>query len=187
MKAEYGVEVEWRAFELHPEIPAEGTRLPPHLRARMAGTNERLKEMARAAGLEMVTPEVIPNSRRALEASEYAREQGQHEKFHRVVFRKFYGEGQDIGRWDVLRAAAEEVGLDAEAMQRETEAGKYRAAVDEQVAEAYALGVTGVPTYILDDRYAIVGAQPYEVFQQAVARLEAEAGDTERQDQKRTG
>ncbi|MEK6572938.1 MAG: DsbA family protein, partial [Chloroflexota bacterium] len=77
--------------------------------------------------------------------------------------------------WDVLRAAAEEVGLDPDAMQREIEEGRYRAEVEAQLAEAHALGITGVPTYILNDRYAIVGAQPYEVFKQTMERLATEA------------
>jgi predicted DsbA family dithiol-disulfide isomerase len=168
---DYDVEVEWRAFELHPEIPPEGMPLSPLLRARLVGMSERLLEMAQEVGMPMVMPDRIPNSRRALEAAEYARAQGLHEAFHAVVFRQLYAEGQDIGRWEVLRAAAVEVGMDADAMQRETEAGNYRAAVDRQIAEARALGITGVPAYIFDDQYAVVGAQPYEVFQQAMARL----------------
>jgi predicted DsbA family dithiol-disulfide isomerase len=141
---------------------------------------ERLQEMAREAGMEMVTPEVIPNSRRALEASEYAREQGQHEPFHTLLFDKLYRDGQDIGRWEVLRAAAEEVNLDPDAMHRQTEAGNYQATVDAQIAQARALGITGVPTYIFDNRYAVVGAQPYEVFQQAMAEMAREVEtDTE--------
>ena len=104
---------------LRPDTPPEGMRLSPQIRARFAGANERLKQMAHAAGLEMVQPDVIPNSRRALEATEYAREQGKHEQFHRAVFNKFYGEGQDINQWSVLRAAAEEAGLDPDEMDPE--------------------------------------------------------------------
>jgi len=174
LKAEHGAEVEWRPFYLRPDTPPEGMELPAYVRARYTDTTERLRQMAHATGLEMVTPSRIPNTRLAHEATEFARVHGKGEEFHRVVFRKFYGEGQDIGRWEVLRAAAEEIGLDAEAMQREVDSGTYRAAVENQVAEAYHLGITGVPTYILDDKYAIVGAQPYEVFQEAMARLAAE-------------
>jgi predicted DsbA family dithiol-disulfide isomerase len=168
---DYDVEVEWRAFELHPEIPPEGMQLPPHLRAGLVGMSDRLQEMAQEAGMPMFMPDPIPNSRRALEAAEYARAKGIHKDFHTVVFRQLYAEGKDIGCWEVLRAAAEEVGIDADAMQRETEAGSYRAAVDRQIAEARALGITGVPAYIFDDQYAVVGAQPYEVFQRIMARL----------------
>jgi predicted DsbA family dithiol-disulfide isomerase len=43
--------------------------------------------------------------------------------------------------------------------------------VSKQVEQAYAIGVTGVPTYVINDRYAIVGAQPYEAFKNALARI----------------
>jgi predicted DsbA family dithiol-disulfide isomerase len=71
----------------------------------------------------------------------------------------------------VLHSAAAEVGLDAEEMQREVEAGKYMATVVEKVRWAYQIGVTGVPTYVINNRYAIVGAQPYEVFQSALEQI----------------
>jgi predicted DsbA family dithiol-disulfide isomerase len=180
LKREHEAEVEWRPFFLHPDTPPEGLHLSPQLRARLAGANERLKQMAHAAGLEMVQPDLIPNSGRALQATEYARAQGKHEEFHRVVFRRFYGEGQDINRWAVLRAAAEEVGLDPDEMQQETESGKYHETLDTQIAEAHAIGITAVPTYILNDKYGIVGAQPYEVFVRVLARLEAEASEVMR-------
>jgi len=176
LKSEYDVKTEWRPFLLRPDMPPEGMELPQYIRARRASTGERLRQMAQAAGVEMVFAEHIPNSRMALEASEYARERGRHEEFHKIVFRKFFGEGQDISKWEVLRWAAEEAGLDPDEMQRETEAGKYRPAVEAQAAEAYALGISGVPTYILNDRYAIVGAQPYEAFKEAMAQLAAESG-----------
>ncbi len=149
--------------------------MPAHLRVRLGSMAERLEGMAQEAGLKMVTPEIVPNSRRALEAAEYAREKGVHQRFHTAVFKKLYGEGQDIGRWDVLRAAAEEAGLDPNALQRETESRKYRSTVDTHIAEARALGITGVPTFIFDRKLAIVGAQSYDVFQQAMAQLEIDA------------
>lgn len=169
--------MEWRAFELHPEVPPEGMELPAYLRNNIEEMRRRLKQMANEVGLEMVVMDRMINSRRALEAAEYAREQGLHDPFHRLVFHKFYGEGQDMSDWTVLRAAAEEVGLNPEEMQRQVEAGRYRDPVDQQFAEARRRGVTGVPAYIFDDKYAVIGAQPYGVFQQVMARLEAEAGD----------
>lgn len=174
MKAEYDVEVEWRAFELHPEIPPEGMPLSAYIHTRFDAMSRRLKQMAGEVGLDMVTIEIIPNSRRALEAAEYARQQDQHEVFHQSVFCLLFAEGQDISRWEVLRAAAEEAGLDPEAMQQATETGQYQVAVNAQINEARALGITGVPTYIFNDRYAIVGAQPYEAFREVMARLMAD-------------
>ncbi len=74
--------------------------------------------------------------------------------------------------WDVLRAAAEEVGLDADEMQQETESGKYGPMVERHIREAHGKGITGVPAYVIDERYLIMGAQPYELFQQVMAKLE---------------
>jgi len=113
----------------------------------------------------------IPNTRRAHESTEYAREKGKLLEYHRAVFDKFYGKGEDISQWEVLRDAALQVGLDADEMQREVESGKYTAQVNAMVREAQQIGVSGVPTYVLNDRYAIVGAQPYEVFLQALKKL----------------
>jgi predicted DsbA family dithiol-disulfide isomerase len=176
LKAEYDVEVDWLPFFLHPEIPPEGMPLPERLRAHMKDATARLQQMARAAGLEMVSPEVIAYSRWALEATEYARRQGKLEVFHRVVFRKYYGEGQDIGQWGVLRAAAEEAGLNPEAMQAAVEAGQFSAVLEDHIRQATAWGITAVPTYIVGDEYEIVGAQPYSVFEQALTRLGARPG-----------
>jgi predicted DsbA family dithiol-disulfide isomerase len=132
---------------------------------------ERLQKIADDNGYPLVKLDTLPNSRRALEASEYARIHGKHEKFHRVVFRKLYGEGQDISKWEVLSSAAKEVGLDADEMQVETEAGNYREVLDTQLEKAYAVGIAAVPTYIINDKYRIEGAQSFEVFKQVLTKL----------------
>jgi predicted DsbA family dithiol-disulfide isomerase len=88
-----------------------------------------------------------------------------------VVFRKVYGEGQDISKWSVLKSAAEEVGLDSNDMQINVESGKFTDEVAGQVQQAYQIGVSGVPTYVINDRYAIVGAQPYDVFKNALTQI----------------
>jgi predicted DsbA family dithiol-disulfide isomerase len=171
LATEREIQIDWRPFYLRPDTPPEGSELPAYVRARMASAHARLKQMARAAGMDMVFPTRIPNTRFAHEAAEYARANGKHLEFHRILFRLYYGEGQDISSWNVLRAAAQEAGLDPKEMEREVERGKYTAAVEEQIIEAQEIGISGVPTYILNNTYAIVGAQPYEVFERALARL----------------
>jgi predicted DsbA family dithiol-disulfide isomerase len=179
LKTEYGagVHVEWLPFLLRPDMPEEGEELPANIRAKAAQSFARLQQMAQAQGLPMVNNMRMPNPRRAHEATEYAREKGKGEPFHRAVFRLFYGEGRDISDWAVLHAAALEVGLDADDMQRAVTAGTYRQVVEQSIADAHALGINSVPTYVLNDRYAIIGAQPYQVFQEALARLQAEQSD----------
>ena len=168
---EHHAQVEWRPFYLRPDTPPEGMDLPHYVKAHMAETHARLKQMANAAGLEMVFATRLPNTRLAHEATEYAREHGRALAFHQAVFDKFYGQGKDISKWAVLRDAALQVGLDADEMQGEVESGQYTNMVNALVEEARQIGVTGVPTYVVNDRYAIVGAQPYEVFLRALEQI----------------
>ena len=172
LKEEHDVDVEWRPFYLYFDTPPEGRELPDHVkRARANGSEERLQSIANSYGMEFVSTKRIYNTRLAHEATEYAREHGKGNDYHKVLFRKIYAEGQDISQWDVLRSAAEEVGLDSDEMQREVESEKYTADVADRVRWAYQIGVTGVPTYVINNRYAIVGAQPYEVFKDALAQI----------------
>jgi predicted DsbA family dithiol-disulfide isomerase len=172
LKAEYNVDVDWRPYYLRPDTPPEGMDLPDYiLRARTNGSEERLQSMANMHGLEFKSTERIYNTRLAHEATEYAREHGRGLEFHRVIFRQVYAEGLDPGKWETLRSAAEEVGLDAGDMQSVVDGGRYTAEVAAQVRYAQEIGVTGVPTYVINDRYAVVGAQPYEVFKRALAQI----------------
>ena len=178
LKAEHDVELEWRPFYLYFDTPPEGRDLPEHVkRARAQGSEERLRQMAESYGMKFVSTQRIYNTRLAHEATEYARVHSKGNEFHKVVFRKVYAEGQDPSQWEVLRSAAEEVGLDGENMQREVEDEKYMATVVDQVRWAYQIGVTGVPTYVINNKYGIVGAQPYEVFKSALEQIKNQEPD----------
>ena len=166
------MEVEWRPFYLRPDTPPEGMELPEYIeRARANGSEERLRSMASSYGMEFRSTERIYNTRLAHEATEHAREHGRGNEFHKILFRAVYAEGRDPGSWDVLRSVAEEVGLSADEMQSDVESEKYTTNVAEQVQWAYQIGVSGVPTYVINDRYALVGAQPYEVFKNALSQI----------------
>ena len=172
LKEEYNVDVEWRPFYLRPDTPEEGMELPDYIkRARTNGSEQRLASMANQYGMEFRSTERIYNTRIAHEATEYAREHGKGNEFHKVMFRMVYADGKDPANWDALRSAAEEVGLNADEMQRDVTNGKYTEGVAEQVQWAYQIGVSGVPTYVINDRYALVGAQPYEVFKNALGQI----------------
>lgn len=179
LKEEHNVDVEWRPFYLYFDTPPEGRELPEHVkRARLKGSEERLRALSNAYGMEFKSIQRIHNTRLAHEATEYAREHDRGNEFHKVLFRKVYAEGLDPSQWTVLRSAAEEVGLDADEMQREVEAEKYTATVVDRVRWAYQIGVTGVPTYVINNRHAIVGAQPYEVFRDALERIMRQGDET---------
>ena len=166
------MDVEWRPFYLYFDTPPEGRDLPERIKqARARGSEERLRQIAESYGMPFVSTQRIYNTRLAHEATEYARVHGKGNEFHKVLFRNVYAEGQDPSQWDVLRSAAQEVRLEADEMQREVESEKYRAEVVDKVRWAYQIGVTGVPTYVINNKYAIVGAQPYEVFKGALEQI----------------
>ncbi len=175
LEQRYDVDTTWLPYFLHPEIPEQGTHLDERTRAHYAPMWRRLESRAEEAGIPILRPEIRPNTRRALEASEYAREKGHHDGFHRILFDKYFRQAEDIHDWEVLRAAAEEAGLDPDEMQKKTASGNYRDVVEGHDQRARSLGITGIPTHILNERLAIVGAQPFEVFERAIERLHAEA------------
>ena len=172
LKEEYQVDAEWRPFYLYFDTPPEGRDLPEHVtRARANGSEERLASIAGMYGMPFRSTDRVYNTRLAHEATEYARAHGAGNEFHKIIFRKVYAEGFDPSQWDVLRSAAEEAGLNAGEMQSDVESEKYTADVADKVRWAYQIGVTGVPTYVINDRYAVVGAQPYEVFKDALDEI----------------
>jgi predicted DsbA family dithiol-disulfide isomerase len=130
-----------------------------------------LRARARELGITLVEREHIPSSRRAHECTEHARDAGKLEPFHAALLEAYWVAGQDLHDWAVLEAAAVEAGLDAAAMRAAVEAGKLRAAVDERVAGARVLGISAVPTFIIDDRLMLQGAQTLDVFRAALRRL----------------
>jgi predicted DsbA family dithiol-disulfide isomerase len=179
LKEEYNIDLEWRPFYLYWDTPPEGQDLPAYvLRARAGGSEERLKNIAQSYGMEFRSTERIYNTRLAHEATEYAREKGKGNEFHKALFRRVYAEGQDPSQWSVLRSTAEEAGLNADEMQQLVESNRYTESVEEQVRWAQQIGVSGVPTYVINDRYAIVGAQPYDVFKGALTQIMNQKADS---------
>ena len=121
----------------------------------------------------METSPIIPNTVKSHEAAEFARDQGGEafDRFHRRVLEAYWGEGQNIGLPDVLCQLAGECGLDPEALRGALSSAAYASRVEEAYARARALGVTGIPTFILADQYAVVGAQEYEVLKGVMEQL----------------
>ena len=162
--------IEWRPFELHPETPPEGR---PRDAASPRGN--QVIELAQADGIPMIRTSVIANSRLALEASEFARAVGPEafDRFHEGVFRAYFVEDRNIGDVEVLAAIAEGVGLDGAALRQALDERRYSEAVDAGIQWSADLGITGTPTsvFVADQLYGLVGAQPYEAFEQVMARL----------------
>jgi predicted DsbA family dithiol-disulfide isomerase len=143
------------------------------VRERLKDPNNPLKLRAAAAGLKMVHREIIPSTRLAHQAAEFAREHGKLEPFQAAVLRRYWSESQDIGKVAILREAATEAGLDADALEKALTEGTYRQRVEDAVDEAREMGVAAVPTFLVADKLAIQGAQDLEVFREAMRRIGA--------------
>jgi predicted DsbA family dithiol-disulfide isomerase len=119
----------------------------------------------------MKLPSLIPNTRKAHEATEYARDNGRIWEFHRAVFKVYWEDELNIGDVDVLAEVAASCGLDPTGLRDVLADGRYAERIDEQIAWGRAADVTGVPTTIFNERFAVVGAQDYEVFSDIARRI----------------
>lgn len=133
-----------------------------------------MKEAAIEAGLvNMRRQPLTPNCRPALEAAQYAKDLGKFDEYHQAMFKAFWEESKDIGSPEVMADILKECDLEWEEFNTPERRQEYTQRVELQLAEAQMYGITGVPAFILD-RYLIVGAQPYEVFQQVMEHIQKE-------------
>ena len=178
MEKEFDVRVEWKGFEIHPDLPAEGLPRESFIPSSyLQQVEESLRRLAADAGLTMAPTPVIANTHLALEASEFAREHGGFSRFHRRLFEAYFQEGANIGEIEVLVKLAGDIGMGGVELRRALAEHWYRDRLQETTEDAHRCGVSGTPTFFLGDR-CVVGAQPYEVLKQAAlgagARLRSE-------------
>jgi predicted DsbA family dithiol-disulfide isomerase len=172
LKKEFDLSVEWLGFEIHPETPAEGMLLStmfPQLDTQ--NMFRHLREMAAPYGITFADISRISNSRLSLEAAEFAKDQGRFDQLHGALFQAYFSQGMDIGSSDVLEQIGNEAGLDRGALTQALQTGKYRPRIENMRNEAARLGVTAAPTFIIENRDRIVGAQPIEVFRKKLRTL----------------
>ncbi len=165
LKREFDLSVEWLGFEIHPETPPEGTPLVKMFPGADAeGMTRRLNSMGAPLGVSFGKLVHISNSRLSLEAAEFAKEHKRFDQFHRAVFQAYFSEGKDIGSIGILTQTALDAGLDGEALRKALQSREYRQVTGNVRQEAARLSVNAAPTFIIEDKDRIVGAQPIDVF-----------------------
>lgn len=174
------VEVVWHSFELDPAAPV---RSPLSLReglARKYGrtpqqAQDMLDSMTRTAageGLDYHFERVQPtNTFLAHQLTHLAAEKGLADAMEERLFAAYLREGELLGDPEVLVRLAAEVGLDAAEVRAALERGTYAQAVRQDEAQARALGITGVPFFVLGSKYGVSGAQPAEVLRSALEQV----------------
>ncbi len=161
----------WLPFDLHPEYPPEGIPKAELRRRYGEGVDDFLARRFAEAGLAFTPAERVPNTRAALRLTELARDRDRHQPFHDRLMEAYWAEARDLGDADVLRTLATDVGLDALEVENVLGGDAYLDRVTASTGQAAALGVTGIPAFVLDRRLLVLGAQPRSVFEQAFAQL----------------
>jgi predicted DsbA family dithiol-disulfide isomerase len=173
LKPEFRFEIEWKGFQIHPEWPAAGIAAAEYRPGLDSETRRmmwaRIEALGESVGLEMKSPDLLANSRLALEAAEFAKEFGKAENFGGRVFRAYFCENLNIGSRDVLGELAAEVGLDRSELNLALESNRHQSRLRDNAIEAHERGVDGVPTFFVGD-YPLVGAQSEEVMRLILQR-----------------
>jgi len=168
LRKNYEIEIRWTAFPLHPETPEDGLTLEELFAGRSVDIEKvmsRLKQVAHELGLPLGERKKTYNSRLAQELAKWAESKGKGDQFHEAVFRAYFVDGKNIGKAEEMVLLAKSVGLPDKEARRILESRAFREAVDSDWSRAHAMGITAVPTFVIDQQ-AVVGAQTYEVLEQ---------------------
>ncbi len=149
--------------------------MPADYQARIESMRPQLYAMAHERyGVEMNSGPFGINSRPALTGAKYAEAQGQGEAYHDAVFRAYWLHAQAIDQPEVLGDIAESLGLDRQAFLAALEEQHYTSEVEQDVEQAAAYGLNGVPAIVYEQRYLVSGAQPTAVLRQVADRCRAD-------------
>lgn len=114
---------------------------------------------------------ILPNSHNSLEAAEYAREKGVLHEYHERLMRAYFTDLKDIGDIEVLLQLTEGLSLDKDDMKKAILERRYieKLERDAELAEEY--GISSTPTFIINHKYMVVGAQDVSQFRQVLREI----------------
>jgi predicted DsbA family dithiol-disulfide isomerase len=172
LKHEYAIDDKWVSYELHPETPPSGMLLSERFRGYdLSSFYNQLRARGKEVDVIFGDVTVLSNSRLALMASEFARDKGHYESFHENMFHAYFSEGLDIGNQDIIAAVAKKSGLDEKETLSAVHDGRYALRLDAAKKDGQLIGLTGVPLFIIENKYQIVGAQPIETFRHFIDKI----------------
>ncbi|MEM9523196.1 MAG: DsbA family oxidoreductase [Pseudomonadota bacterium] len=179
--------IEWHPFQLNPDMPRDGMDRQNYLVAKFGSRSDaarvyaRIAEAAETAGVNIDFGGIkrTPNTLNAHRLIHWAGIERRQTPVVAALFRAYFEDGRDIGNDDVLVNIAKEAGLDG-AMVRQLLSGDADAE-DVRARDTHARdrGVTGVPTFVVEHRHVLPGAQPSELWEQVIDEIAAKpAGAT---------
>ena len=178
-------EIEWHPFQLNPDMPAGGADRRAYLEAKFGGKAQavqiyaRVTEVAAAAGLvfNFEAMERTPNTLNAHRLIHWAGIEGRQSLVVSALFRSYFTEGRDIGDVEVLADLADSAGMDGAVVARLLASDADIADIRARDTHSREMGVTSVPTFIVDHRHAVPGAQPPEMWDKVIADIKSQMAE----------
>ena len=183
MNSDYEAEISWKPFQLHPELQKEGMDRNAFLLKKFGpqGLNlfDQIKSVADSESLSMFPDKItnIPNTVDVHRLMWLAKKQNKDLKLAINLFEAYFTQGKDFSQTETLLDLAELVGLSrAEtSIFLASEEGKAEVVQEEKMYRE--AGISAVPTFIINDKYMIQGAQPPAVFLDAFKQFSLENQD----------
>ena len=173
LKQNYNVQINWHSYELRPA----GTVVPPAKREQILSARPRfIAHMKKHHGVDIQFGPFGIDSRPALVGAKYAEGQGKDSgiAFHEGVLEAYWLSGRDISDHTVLTDIAVNAGLDGEGFTAALNDSQWDDQVTADVEQAYMYGLSGVPALVFANKYLVMGAQPYDVLEEVVQKVQAE-------------
>ena len=177
--------VEWRPFQLNPDMPTDGVDRQRYMVAKF-GSEERVAEIfegieqaGEGEGIQFVFNRIArtPNTVDSHRLIEYAGQRDVQDQVVEALFRRYFEQGEDIGDRAVLEAAGVDGGLDEGDVRRFLAGTEGADHVRRESEAASRMGISGVPCFIFEGKYAISGAQPPDVFERVFELAAAASPD----------
>ncbi|MEI9431447.1 DsbA family oxidoreductase [Mesorhizobium sp. Cs1299R1N3] len=177
------VHIRWRPFQLDPTIPPQGKDRHDYMLAKF-GSDERIREihariepLGEAEGISFAFDaiKVAPNTLDAHRLIRWAGAAGEdvQNRLVRRLFQLNFEEGVNIGDHTVLVEAAREAGMDASVVETLLPSDADVEAVRTEITTASRMGITGVPCFLLEGKYAVMGAQDADTLADAIRQVAA--------------
>ena len=176
------VELHFQPFELNPDMAAEGEDAMEHLARKygrspeeLAVSRETIRQRGAAEGFEFGTRSRIWNTFDAHRLLHWAGLQSAaaQRSLKVALLKAYHGQGENPGSSEVLLRLVAELGLDVDSARTMLQSGQYAEEVRALERRWHSLGITAVPSMIVNDRHLIQGGQPSQMVEQALRQLAA--------------
>lgn len=174
------VELNWRPFQLNPRANPAGEPWDEHVEQKFgARARQMFEHVTRAGateGLDFAFDRIAsaPNTVDAHRLILFAGRHGKAWDMADRLFRAYFAGGRDLNDHSQLAELAASVGLDSAAVREYLPGDEGRDAVMQSQQQAYRLGISGVPFFVVNGRYGVSGAQPVDVFLEVLDTVQEE-------------